>query len=110
MRSALTVRKRSSCDNIACRQHQRLARLSERELDRTGDRFGAVFAIAIGSAVFATYGGLASPATVTAGFKPALWACTVFAGLAALAATAMSARPKPAAGVEPAGRPIAPQT
>ena len=70
-------------------------------------RFGAVFAIAIGSAVFATYGRLASPATVTAGFKPALWACTVFAGLAALAATAMSARPKPAAEVEPAGRPIA---
>ena len=57
-------------------------------------RFGAVFAIAIGSAVFASYGGLGSPATVTAGFKPALWACSVFAVLAALAATAMSARPE----------------
>jgi hypothetical protein len=70
-------------------------------------RFGAVFAVAIGSTVFATYGGLGSAATVTAGFKPALWACSVFAGLGALAAMAMSARPKPAAGAEPAGVPIA---
>jgi EmrB/QacA subfamily drug resistance transporter len=70
-------------------------------------RFGAVFAVAIGSTVFATSGGLGSPATVTAGFKPALWACSVFAGLGALAATAMSARPKPAAEVEPARLPIA---
>ena len=70
-------------------------------------RFGAVFAIAIGSTVFATYGGLASPATVTAGFKPALWACSAFAGLGALAATAMSARHKRAAEIEPASQPIA---
>ncbi len=70
-------------------------------------RFGAVFAVAIGSSVFAGYGGLGSPAAVTAGFKPALWACAVFAGLGALAATAMSARPKPVAGAEPAGMPIA---
>ena len=70
-------------------------------------RFGAVFAIAIGSTVFATYGGLGSPAGVTAGFKPALWACSVFAGLGALAATAMSGRPKQAAEVEPADLPIA---
>jgi EmrB/QacA subfamily drug resistance transporter len=70
-------------------------------------RFGAVFAIATGSTVFATYGRLANPATVTAGFKPALWACSVFALLGALAATAMSARPKQAAEVEPAGVPIA---
>ena len=70
-------------------------------------RFGAVFAVAIGSTVFASYGSLGSPAAVTAGFKPALWACSVFAGLAALAGTAMSARAKPAAEVEPAGVPIA---
>jgi len=70
-------------------------------------RFGAVFAVAIGSTVFATYGGLGSPAAVTAGFKPGLWACAVFAGLGALAATAMSGRPKPVAEVEPAaGLPI----
>jgi MFS family permease len=70
-------------------------------------RFGAVFAVAIGSSVFATYGGLGSPATVTAGFKPALWACSVFGGLGAIAATAMSARPKRAADVEPASLPAA---
>jgi len=70
-------------------------------------RFGAVFAVAIGSTLFATYGRLANPATVTAGFKPALWACAAFAVLGALAATAMSARPKQAAAVEPAGVPIA---
>ena len=68
-------------------------------------RFGAVFAVAIGSTLFATYGGLGDPATVTAGFKPALWACSVLAGLGALAAIAMSARPKPAVELEPAGRP-----
>ena len=70
-------------------------------------RFGAVFGVAIGSTVFATYGGLASPVAVTAGFKPALWACAVFAGLAALTGLAMSARRKPAAEVERAGLQIA---
>ncbi len=70
-------------------------------------RFGAVFAVAVGSAVFAAYGGLASPAAVTAGFKPALWACAVFAGSAALAALAMAPRAKPQVEVEPAGLPIA---
>jgi MFS family permease len=69
-------------------------------------RFGAVFAVAIGSTVFASYGGLGSPATVTAGFKPALWGCCIFAGLAALAATGMSARAVPAAEVERAELPI----
>ena len=58
-------------------------------------RFGAVFAVAIGSTVFGTYGGLRSPATVTAGFKPALWACTILAVLATASAVAMSPRPKP---------------
>jgi EmrB/QacA subfamily drug resistance transporter len=70
-------------------------------------RFGAVFGVAIGSTVFATYGGLASPAAVTAGFRPALWACAVFAGLAALTGLAMSARRKPAAEVEHAGLQVA---
>jgi EmrB/QacA subfamily drug resistance transporter len=70
-------------------------------------RFGAVFAVAIGSTVFASNGGLGSPATATAGFKPAIWACCVFAGLAVLAATGMSARAKPAAEVEPQGVPAA---
>src|SRR5215467_6931680 len=69
-------------------------------------RFGAVFAVAIGSTVFATCRGLGSPGTVTAGFQPALWACSAFAGLGALAAIATSARPKPAAEVEPAELPV----
>jgi EmrB/QacA subfamily drug resistance transporter len=70
-------------------------------------RFGAVFAVAIGTAVFDAYGHLGSPETVTQGFKPALWACSVFAVLGALAATAMSARPKPAAEVEAMKAPVA---
>ena len=55
-------------------------------------RFGAVFAIAIGTAVFTKFGGFGTPETVTAGFKPGLWACAVFALLAVLSATAMSPR------------------
>ena len=54
-------------------------------------RFGAVFAIAVGSAVFGAYGHLGTPATVTAGFKPALAASAVFALLAALSALAITA-------------------
>ncbi|MGZ6568443.1 MAG: DHA2 family efflux MFS transporter permease subunit [Solirubrobacteraceae bacterium] len=70
-------------------------------------RFGAVFAVAIGSTVFATYGGPQTAASVTAGFRPALWACAILAALGTLAATAMSARPTPAAKVEPVELPIA---
>jgi len=55
-------------------------------------RFGAVFAIAIGSAVFSANGHLGSPASVTAGFRPALWACACFAVLAALTAFCISPR------------------
>ena len=54
-------------------------------------RFGAVFAIAVASAVFATYGHLGTPASVTDGFKPALAACAGFALLAALSALAITA-------------------
>jgi hypothetical protein len=68
-------------------------------------RFGAVFAIAIGSAVFAHYGSFASPETVTAGFKPALWASIVFAALAVLAATAMSPRSQQTVELEPVEAP-----
>jgi hypothetical protein len=42
-------------------------------------RFGAVFAIAPASAVFAADGHLGTPAGVTDGFKPALAACAGFA-------------------------------
>jgi MFS family permease len=53
-------------------------------------RFGAVFAVAIGTAVFNSYGHLGGPDAVTQGFRPAMWACTVLAGLAAISAMAMS--------------------
>jgi EmrB/QacA subfamily drug resistance transporter len=53
-------------------------------------RFGAVFSIAIASAVFAAHGHLSTPASVTAGFRPALWACVVFAVLAAATSAAIT--------------------
>jgi EmrB/QacA subfamily drug resistance transporter len=70
-------------------------------------RFGAVFAVAIGSTVLSSYGDLATPAGVTAGFKPAIWACACFAGLGALAAFAMSARTQPAAELDAIKAPTA---
>jgi MFS family permease len=72
-------------------------------------RFGAVFAIAIGSAVFTTYGRLGSPETVTAGFRPALWACAVFAVLAAVSALGItSSRRNTQAHAAPAEVPVTP--
>jgi EmrB/QacA subfamily drug resistance transporter len=62
-------------------------------------RFGAVFAIAIGSAVFTAYGHFGSPESVTAGFKPALWACAALAVLAAVSALAI--RPRRTAAIAP---------
>jgi EmrB/QacA subfamily drug resistance transporter len=59
-------------------------------------RFGAVFSIAIASAVFAAHGDLGNPAAVTAGFRPALWSCVIFAVLAALTAIAIAGRPSAA--------------
>jgi len=60
-------------------------------------QLGRVFAIAIGTSVFAAYGHLGTPASVTDGFKPALAACTVFAALAALTAAGITAPKKTAA-------------
>jgi hypothetical protein len=51
-----------------------------------------VFEIAIARAVFSTNGHLGSAASVTAGFRPAMWACTAFAVLAALAAVGITSR------------------
>ena len=65
-------------------------------------RFGAVFAIAIASAVFSAHGNLSDPAAVTAGFRPALWSCVIFATLAALTSVAISARPPRASNPTPA--------
>ena len=71
-------------------------------------RFGTVFALAIASAVFASHGRLGSPAAVTAGFRPALWACVSFAVLAALTGIAITARRRQASThAAPAEPPIA---
>jgi EmrB/QacA subfamily drug resistance transporter len=55
-------------------------------------RFGAVFAVAIGSSVFTAFGHLGSPASVTDGFKPALAACAAFSLLGTLTALAVAPR------------------
>jgi EmrB/QacA subfamily drug resistance transporter len=65
-------------------------------------RLGAVFSIAIASAVFAAHGHLGNPAAVTAGFRPAMWSCVIFAVLAALTAVAITARPSEAPSDTPA--------
>jgi EmrB/QacA subfamily drug resistance transporter len=54
-------------------------------------RFGAVFAVAVASSVFAAYGNLGTPASVTDGFRPAIAACAGFALLAAVSAVAITA-------------------
>jgi MFS family permease len=72
-------------------------------------RFGAVFAIAVASAVFAARGNLGTPAGVTGGFRPALAVCAGFALLAALSALAITApRAQPAAALDPVGAPLLP--
>jgi len=71
-------------------------------------RFGTVFALAIASAVFSAHGHLGSPAAVTAGFRPALWACVAFAVLAAVTAVGIVPRRRSAAApVEAADLPVA---
>jgi EmrB/QacA subfamily drug resistance transporter len=55
-------------------------------------RFGAVFAVAIATAVFSAYGRLGSPSAVTAGFRPAMWTCAAFALLATLSGLAIGSR------------------
>lgn len=65
-------------------------------------RLGTVFGLAVATAVFSAHGRLGSPATVTAGFRPALWACVVFAVLAAVTAIGIaSPRTGTATEVEP---------
>jgi EmrB/QacA subfamily drug resistance transporter len=75
-------------------------------------RFGTVFAIAIGSAVFSAHGHLGNPAAVTAGFRPALWSTVAFAVLAAATALAIPAPahrtpgPQATAHTDPADVPV----
>jgi EmrB/QacA subfamily drug resistance transporter len=71
-------------------------------------RFGAVFAIALGSVAFSARGSLGSPAGVDAGFAPAVWVAVGFAALAAVTALAIGGRRQVAAATtEPAGAAIA---
>jgi MFS family permease len=71
-------------------------------------RFGTVFALAIATAVFSTNGHLGTPTGVTAGFRPAMWVCVCFAGLAALSAIALtSSRHDTSTQAEPAPVPVA---
>ena len=70
-------------------------------------RFGAVFSIAIGSAVFSAYGHLGTPASVTAGFKPALWTAAALAFVAAVGAVGITSRERVAANLEAADLPVA---
>jgi EmrB/QacA subfamily drug resistance transporter len=64
-------------------------------------RFGGVLGIAIVSAVFAAYGSLHSPASVTSGFRPAIGVAAGFALVAAVAAVMISVRPSAVAEVQP---------
>jgi MFS family permease len=65
-------------------------------INNMAQRFGAVFAVAAGTAVFSVYGHLGNPDSVTAGFRPAMWSAVGFAALGMFAAIAIGARtPEP---------------
>jgi EmrB/QacA subfamily drug resistance transporter len=69
-------------------------------------QFGAVFGIAIATAIFNSSGSLAGPAEVTSGYRPALAAAAGFSVIGALAALAVrrSGQPRARAGrARPAG-------
>jgi EmrB/QacA subfamily drug resistance transporter len=63
----------------------------------TLQRFGGVFGVAAVAAVFAAHGHLGTPASVTAGFRPALAVSAGLSALGAITALAVGARrPQPA--------------
>jgi EmrB/QacA subfamily drug resistance transporter len=66
----------------------------------TVQQFGAVFGIAIVTAVFDSRGSLAGPAAVTSGFRPALAVSAGFSVLGALAAIAIRRAPRGVAAVD----------
>src|SRR5262249_10141713 len=65
-------------------------------------RFGAVFAVAIASTVFTSYGSLGSAATVTAGFRPALAVCAALSLIGAASAIVLKSRGAVERDLEPA--------
>jgi EmrB/QacA subfamily drug resistance transporter len=58
-------------------------------INAMAQRFGSVFSIAIGGAVFAAFGHLGSPASVTSGMQPAVGVAAAFAVLALVASAAI---------------------
>jgi MFS family permease len=56
-------------------------------INNMAQRLGTVFALAIASAAFSANGRLGDPASVTHGFRSAMWVCTLFAATAAISAT-----------------------
>jgi MFS family permease len=71
-------------------------------VNSTLQRFGSAFGVAVATATFATYGGLATPAPFTSRFRPAL---AVPVGLAVLGALAASVGSLRRAAPAPAGDP-----
>jgi EmrB/QacA subfamily drug resistance transporter len=65
-------------------------------VNNTLQRFGGSFGVAAVTAVFAAYGHLGSPASVTAGFRPALAVSAVLAALGAVTALAVARHRAPA--------------
>ena len=61
-------------------------------INNTMQRFGAVFAVAIATSVFAAYGHFASPTGITDGFRPAVGVSALLALLGAVAAVALERR------------------
>jgi hypothetical protein len=70
-------------------------------VNSTLQRFGSAFAIAIAAAVFTANGHLGTPASFTAGFRPALAAVAGLSLLGAVSALAVAGRQRAAVAVEP---------
>jgi hypothetical protein len=58
----------------------------------TMQQFGAVFGVAIVTAVFNSRGGLATPTAVTSGYRPALATAAALSALGSLTALGLSGR------------------
>jgi MFS family permease len=70
-------------------------------VNSTMQRFGSAFAVAIGAAVFASYGHIGTPATFVSGFQPALLVVASLSMIGAITALGVGSR-KPAVVAQPA--------
>jgi MFS family permease len=70
-------------------------------------RFGAVFAVAIGTSIFSAYGHLGSAAAVSDGVRPAIAVSALLSLLGALSAVLLKTRPAVAGDLETAAAGIA---